>query len=211
MFTEALFTGILLGLSLAIATGPSFMALLHTSIKNGLKWGIALAVGIFFSDIFYITLSYLGANQILNSPRNQAYIGIGGGLLLLAFGFYNLLSKKSPLNDDKIHFEKERILITFTKGFLLNTLNPAVPVLWIGTMSAVAAQFNFERYYIFTFFASALLTILSTDILKALVAHKIKNLITPNLQLLLNRILGLVLIGMAVNLIYQAWIKYPLW
>ena len=209
MFNEALLTGLLLGLSLAIATGPSFMALLQTSIKNGLKWGIALAFGIFLSDVFYISLSYLGASQLLNSARNQAFIGIGGGVLLFIFGVYNLFSKKNPLNVTDIHYDRENIYITFTKGFLLNTLNPAVPVLWIGTMSAVAAQFNLQTRYIFIFFASALFTVLGTDILKALVAHKIKALITPNLQLLLNRILGLILIGMAINLIYQAWVKYP--
>ena len=204
MFNEALIAGAILGLTLAIATGPSFLALIHTSIKNGLRWGAALAFGIFVSDLFYISLSYLGADHFLSSPKNQEIIGYAGGILLFFYGLYSLLAKKNPDTTSDLDYKREKLYVTFTKGFLLNTFNPAVPILWIGTMSGVAARFNFSRLYIVAFFSSTLITILGSDILKALVAHKIKPWLTPAVQIWLNRALGIILMGMAVYLMWQA-------
>lgn len=197
--SEAFLKGVGLGLMLAMAFGPSFFALLQTSIKNGLISGITLALGIFASDIIYVIIAYFGATSLLSNAQNKFYIEVIGGSLLVIFGSVSLFQKKEVRNNVDIKPQKRSV--TFVKGFLLNTFNPAVFFLWFLWVSLISAEFKFSRLHILVFFCAALGTVLSTDILKAVVANQLRNVMTPNFQLWANRFLGLVLITIGINLI----------
>jgi len=54
---QAVRTGIILGLTLAVLIGPVFFALLQTSIHKGFGAGVLVAIGISASDIFLHFLS----------------------------------------------------------------------------------------------------------------------------------------------------------
>jgi len=195
---EALLKGVGLGLMLAVAFGPSFFALLQTSIKNGLISGITLALGIFCSDVIYVLIAYFGATQLLSDPHNKFYIEVIGGLLLIVFGAFALFQKKAIKNKEDITYEKPHV--TFVKGFLLNTFNPAVFFLWFLWVSIISAKLKFSSIHIIVFFCSALGTVLTTDILKAIVANQLRNIMTANVQIWASRILGLVLLTIGINL-----------
>ncbi len=195
---EALLKGIGLGLMLAIAFGPSFFALLQTSIKNGLISGITLALGIFTSDILYVLVAYFGATQLLSDPQNKFYIEVIGGSLLVAFGAFALFQKKVIKSSEDVTYEKRSV--TYVKGFLLNTFNPAVFFLWFLWVSIISTKLKFSRLHILVCFCAALGTVLSTDILKAIVANQLRNIMTPGVQLWFSRLLGLVLITIGINL-----------
>lgn len=196
--TEALLKGFGLGLMLAIAFGPSFFALLQTSIKNGLASGITLALGIFTSDIIYVFVAYFGATQLLSDPQNKFYIELVGGLLLVIFGAVALFQKKQV--SEKIEVVVEKRYLTFVKGFLLNTFNPAVFFLWFLWVSVISSNANFTQVHIIVCLSTALGTVLITDVLKAIVANQLRNVMTPTLQLWASRLLGLVLVTIGINL-----------
>ncbi len=73
-FTE----GVILGLTLAIMAGPAFVTIVQTSIQKGFAAGAILVLGIFMSDLSIVTLSYLGATQILTRESNHFYFGVIG-------------------------------------------------------------------------------------------------------------------------------------
>jgi threonine/homoserine/homoserine lactone efflux protein len=204
--TEALLKGIGLGLMLAITMGPSFFALLQTSIKNGLGSGITLAMGIFASDIIYVIIAYFGAASLLSNTQNKFYIELIGGILLVVFGAIALFTKKEIKNSETVRYEKRTV--TFVKGFLLNMFNPAVFFLWFLWVSIISAQFKFSRIHIMAFFCAALATVLTTDILKVVVANKLRNVMTPTVQHWASRILGLVLITIGLNLMSQDYLLH---
>ncbi len=84
---EPLLNGILSGLLLAILIGPVFFALIQTSIQQGFRSGILLAVGVSLSDAFCAAVCFLGFSQLnLNSPSFKESLAFLGGLLLIAFG-----------------------------------------------------------------------------------------------------------------------------
>ncbi|MCC6690067.1 MAG: LysE family transporter [Bacteroidia bacterium] len=199
--TEAILKGVGLGMMLAFAFGPSFFALLQTSIKNGLISGITLALGIFVSDIIYVTVAYFGATSLLNNERNKFYIEVIGGILLILFGAAALFQKKEIKKNEEIILEKWSV--TFVKGFLLNTFNPAVFFLWFVWVSIISAEFKFSNLHILVSLGSALTTVVSTDILKAIIANQLRNVMTPTVQQWANRLLGLVLITIGINLMCQ--------
>ena len=195
--TAAILKGMGLGFMLAMAFGPSFFALLQTSIKNGLKSGITYALGVFTSDILYVVIAFFGAETLMRNQTNKHYIELFGGGLLIVFGAIALLQKKHVDNPDVIKFERPGV--TYTKGFLLNAFNPAVFFLWFLWVSIFSAQLK-SRFLLSVCFGSALGTLLATDILKAIVANKLRNIMTNKVQLWASRILGLVLIVIGINL-----------
>ena len=196
--TEALLKGVGLGLMLAIAFGPSFFALLQTSIKNGLTAGITMALGIFTSDIIYVLVAYFGAASLLSNEKNKFYIELIGGMLLVVFGAFALFQKKH--GDKTLDIKSEKRSVTYVKGFLLNTFNPAVFFLWFLWVSIISTQFRFSKLHIIVCFCSALGTVLVTDIIKAIVANQLRNVMTDTVQHWASRVLGLVLITIGINL-----------
>ncbi len=108
-FAKAIVEGIGLGITLAILTGPAFFALLQTSIRNGYRSGIAFAIGVFISDTVLILLSYLGALNLFNDPKNNFVIGIIGGTILVVFGLFNIF-QKHPLDLEEGSGEMEKLV-----------------------------------------------------------------------------------------------------
>jgi threonine/homoserine/homoserine lactone efflux protein len=199
---KALFEGILLGITLALLIGPSFFALIQTSIKNGFKSGLALAFGIFLSDFLCVVLAYLGASQLLENSNNKMIIGIIGGIILIIFGLINIFQKK-VIEEKKIEIPKINLTLTVIKGFFLNILNPFVIVFWIGSVTIVSSKYDFPFLNIIIFFSATLTTVLATDILKAFIALKIRRVLKPQLLININRIAGIILMLFGISLIYR--------
>ena len=196
--TAAILKGILLGLMLAFAFGPSFFALLQTSIKNGMRSGITLALGIFTSDLLYVTIAFFGAETLMGNAHNRYYIELVGGVLVAVFGAFALFQKHPENKAAAIVAEKPSV--TYIKGFFLNAFNPAVFLLWFSWVSIFTVELKFSTFHILISFAAALGTLLSTDILKVFFANKIRHLMTHKVQVWSSRILGLVLITIGINL-----------
>lgn len=207
---RAIAEGIGLGITLAILTGPAFFALLQTSIRNGYKSGIAFAVGVFISDTSLILLSYLGALNLFNDPKNNFVIGIIGGTILIMFGIFNIF-QKHPLDLKESEGEVEKLLpkkasslpVVALKGFAINLINPFVILFWIGVVSVETTRYKFSQLDIIALFSATLFTVLGTDILKAMAAQKITSFLSPNILLWVNRIAGVILIISGVSLIWK--------
>jgi threonine/homoserine/homoserine lactone efflux protein len=81
----------------------------------------------------------------------------------------------------------------------MNTLNPSVFIFWIYASTAVINHTINERIIVFV---TCLTWMLGTDILKVMLAGKIRNRLTPHNIHILNRINGLLLIIFGIALIW---------
>jgi threonine/homoserine/homoserine lactone efflux protein len=124
-----------------------------------------------------------------------------GGTLFIGFGIYNFFHtvKLKEVDDDKKTVHAHFVL----KGFLLNLLNPAVFFFWLGVVGLVSVKENYSRTHEIIFFCSTLITVFSTDLLKSFVSQRIKNILKPNVMLWINRIIGIVLIGFGVRMLFR--------
>jgi threonine/homoserine/homoserine lactone efflux protein len=190
-----LFEGIILGLTVAISVGPALFALLQTSIKHGIKVGIFLAGGIFVSDLALVVGFYFGASAIVTNPKYHLVLGIIGGIVMLVYGVYTFFKKVSLTEQveaiNEIKVKKPGPLPYFFKGFVLNFANPFLWVFWITSMLAINATYGGNQKSVALFFAGSLSVILMTDILKVVLANKIKIAGNPQVKLWMNRIVGL--------------------
>jgi threonine/homoserine/homoserine lactone efflux protein len=200
---EPILSGIGFGLILAIMVGPVFFTLLQTALHEGFKAGVHLATGVLLSDACWISLAYIFAAQLDLTGKYRAFTGWIGGALLIVFGISMFISKVKvkEVDDDKRTVHAKFIL----KGFLLNSLNPAVPVFWLGVISVLKLKENYTAVHEGFFFGSVLATVFATDLLKSFVAHRLKKLLQPMVLLWINRIVGMVLMGIGLRMILKIY------
>lgn len=200
--SEAILKGLGFGLLLSIAVGPVLLSIIKQSLNNGHRGGFAFIFGVSASDIFLVLISNV-FTQLFNSIRDyETEVGIGGCIFLVSMGIYYFFFKKVKVNEEGkqiFRMRKRDFVRVFFSGFFMNTLNPGIFLFWITTSTAVINHSVRERIIIFT---TCLVWMLGTDILKVLLAAKIRNRLTPHNIHILNRINGVVLILFGLALIY---------
>ncbi len=206
----ALIEGIIMGVTLAFLVGPSFVSLLQTSIHRGFYAGVQFAIGIALSDITLISLSYFGALQFLGAEQNQLKMGVIGGIIVIGFGIVTFTRKhriSSPVKID-IQLKTEglfngRWIKYMSKGYFMNIFNPFLLIFWLGVMGLISSKYGIPSKEIFVFFIGTVSAVFLTDLLKCIVANRIKKYLNPKTLTLVNRIVGLCMIGFGIVLIVR--------
>lgn len=208
---SAIYEGILLGLFLAFSIGPAFFALINTGISYGFRSGAALAFGIFFSDLFFVlvtvALIQYGMSDLLTNPKHQAFLGVVGGVVLIIYGAFQFVGNQSKTDagETVIDIKSPRLRVLLIKGFFLNMFNPFVWIFWIATTTAISSKYEFQITRIIIFFASALIMVIATDLLKTFVAHKIKQMLNAKMLLNVRHVSGGLLMVFGMYLIYKVF------
>jgi threonine/homoserine/homoserine lactone efflux protein len=80
-----------------------------------------------------------------------------------------------------------------------------VLLFWVGTVGVATSEFGYVTHSSAAlFFISIVLTVFSTDLIKAKLADKLRVLMTPRFIRLLNIILGIAMVIFGVKLIFFA-------
>jgi threonine/homoserine/homoserine lactone efflux protein len=198
--------GIKLGLVLSFLVGPVFFAIIQTSVERGFWNGFRVALGVSASDILYVTICYFGLAQFIDEDQNKIYMAYGGGAILMLFGLYHMLIKsRQSLQIKPQEVEVKGRFRFFLKGFIINGISPMVILFWLGAISVASVDFGYSKgLQFFIFFASVLVTVFSTDILKAYLADKLRRLVTARTLMILNIIVGIILLMFGTRLILLA-------
>ncbi|RFM30272.1 LysE family translocator [Deminuibacter soli] len=205
----ALVKGLALGLMLSISVGPVIFSIIKQSINNGHRGGYFFIAGVSGSDITLVLVCNLFTQLFQSVMSHEKVIGIGGSIFLIVLGLYNFFFKKTVLADDasvktKV-FRKRDLFGIFFSGFFMNLLNPGVFLFWFAASATILADAKTEDHpiqYRIIVFSVCLLFVLCSDILKVLLAGKIRPKLTGHNVHIINRISGLILIGFGVAL---AW------
>jgi threonine/homoserine/homoserine lactone efflux protein len=199
---DAILKGITLGFLLSISVGPVIFSILKQSINNGVKGGLAFIAGVSLSDISLAVASnfFTEIFRTLNEMRTQ--IGVTGSLFLITVGVYFLFFKKVKVNEEGeqlLVFRKRDYAKIFLAGYFMNILNPAIIIFWLTTATAFIDHTLKQRFIIF---GIALLLVLLFDILKVVLAGKLRKRLTLKNIHLINRVNGMILIGFGVVLLW---------
>lgn len=197
------FTGLVTGLVLSVITGPVFFALLKTSIEKGFKAGTALAIGVFVSDIIYVTLTYLSATSIDFNDKYRNMIAAIGSIILVVIGTYYLV-RKTKINYDGTSSIKATGY--FIKGFVMNFFNPFMFFFWLSILTNIPIHLKYSILEVRIFLAMTLLTIVASDILKSYLASKWRHMMSDTLFLWLNRIAGSAILIFGIRMVIKVFI-----
>ena len=198
---DALIKGITLGLLLSIVVGPVLFSIIKQSINNGVKGGLAFVVGVSLSDIALAVVSNMFTELFSVLMERTKEVGIVGSLFLISVGIYFLFFKKVAVNESGVQimkFRKRDYLKIMLAGFFMNILNPFLIIFWLTTTTSFIAYTLEQRT---TIFGIALVMVLVTDILKVLLANRIRQKLTPHNIMLVNRLNGIILIGFGIALL----------
>ncbi len=202
--------GFIFGMALCFSIGPAFFGLIQISLKRGYPSGIAMALGIFLSDFIYLLLAYFGISAWLMDDAYTIPVGVTGGVLLIAYGMYQYVKKTKVQNvDGDMGNAKSSYGAMALKGFLMNLFNPFVIFLWIGAIGLASTKFNNEFPLVLAFFTTTLATVLGTDILKSLAAHKIKGYLNDLWIHRVNQIAGIIMVISGIVLIVRVFVERP--
>ncbi|MEM9328334.1 MAG: LysE family transporter [Bacteroidota bacterium] len=195
------FHGLLFGLWFLVFIGPAFFALLQTSVQRGLKPAIFLAFGVSTSDIILVLLMLLGLSSWLERPAFKFWIGVFGAITLIVYGIYTWM--KPPPKIKELEEENGKYLIKYwIKGLVLNGLNPLLILFWVSWVSFASVNYDYSGRQQYQFFAGLLLTILTTDVLKATFANRYKHNINPKWFRRVNKIVAIILVGFGLRIVY---------
>ena len=196
----AFLEGFGIGLGMIVFIGPVFFTLIQSTLQYGIWPGMMLAWGIFISDVVCVALCSFGAIPFFKNPDNQFWLAIMGSAILFGLGLKYLL-KPSINITNQITFNSKHYTAFFTKGFLVNFVNPFVFLVWIGVIGYGRGKFGFTNN-LAVFLVASLLAILITDSLKVIFADRIKVLIQPKNLLWAYRVIGVLLIGFGVRMLW---------
>jgi threonine/homoserine/homoserine lactone efflux protein len=199
---EAMLKGLTFGLLLSIAVGPVLFSIIKQSLTNGYRGGLAFIIGVSVSDISLVMISNIFTELFNSIQAFKTEIGVAGCVLLISTGVFFIFFKKIKVNEEGkqvFKFRKRDYAKIFLSGFFMNTLNPAIFIFWITTSTAIINNSVQQRIIIFT---TCLIWMLGTDILKVLLAGKIRNRLTPHNIHIINRINGIILIVFGIALIW---------
>jgi threonine/homoserine/homoserine lactone efflux protein len=106
-----------------------------------------------------------------------------GGLLLITFGIFTILHKKTKkkVTDEELVIpEKNNYLTLFLKGFFLNFINFGVLAFWLTVVIAVTSSLQANGDKILEYFAVVMVTFFIVDLGKIMLAKQLKRKLTPN-------------------------------
>lgn len=202
---DILLKGILFGLVLALLVGPVFFTLIQTSIERGFIKAFFVAIGVSLSDLFYISIIYLGLSKLMEANHAQEYLGVIGGLILMGFGTYYTFIKNRKAPKELLNVAANKNYLRYImKGFVINGLSPFVLIFWIGAVGLANTEFGYGGEELVIFFSAVVLTVFVTDLLKIWLAGFLRNLMTPQFRRVLNIAVGLILIFFGLRLLVWA-------
>lgn len=194
--------GLTLGLLLSISVGPVLFSVIKQSLNNGHKGGFAFVLGVSASDIALVLVSNIFTKLFESLKTYKTEIGIAGSIFLVTVGIFFLFFKKVKVNAEGKQIFKVRkrdFVKIFLSGFFMNTLNPAVFIFWITTSTALINHTINQRIIIFS---TCLAWVLFGDIMKVMLAGKIRSRLNPHNIHIINKVNGVLLVIFGIALIW---------
>ena len=191
--------GLAIGALISAPMGPIGMLIIQRTLSKGRWPAFFTGIGAALSDLFYCLLAGFGLSFITYViERHQFALQVFGSIVLAAFGLF--LFRKNPTRSLKTaEVDGRSYWSDFISGFFLTVSNPLILFFIIGLF----ARFNFilPEYEIFHY-VWAYLTILGGALvwwyLVTFLVSKLRSRFNVRSLWLVNRIVGSILIAMAV-------------
>ena len=206
---EDIILGIPLGILLCFMIGPVFFVLLETAAIKGFRAALVFDAGVVTADLFFIAIAYFSSYRLINNIKDEPALFIFGGLIMVTYGVISFVkqkkaTKKLDLND-QIELIKKNYGGLFVKGFLLNFINVGVLGFWLLIFITFGPQLELKTSRLAVFFTSIIVTYLVVDIIKILLAKRLKSKMTPANILKIKQVTSVLLIVFGITIMLQGW------
>lgn len=201
---QIILNGLIIGILISAPMGPIGMLVIQRTLNRGRWPAFFTGVGAALSDLLYCLMCGFGMSFVTGFiARNEMILQILGSLVLVAFAIY--LMKKNParaLQKPKDH--ANNFWADFVTGFLFTFANPLI-LFFIITLFA---RFNFmlpqfTAYHYVLGFAFIFGGALAWWYAVTFFVNKVRSHFNVRSMWLINRIIGAILLIMAIFGIYK--------
>ena len=203
--TEAIISGLLLGLALVFSVGPVIFTILKLRINYGLSSAFWFIFGVWLSDIIWVLTANVFGSLLESLKTYRLPIGTAGGVFLIGLGIYYLFFKryhsKAEL-DEGVKIKSTTHARLFITGFLINTLNPGVIALWLAAATKSLSSTLEEKVVTFSI---CLAMNISADFFKINLAGKLQKKLNDKNIKIVNKISGFMFLAFGIALILGVW------
>lgn len=198
-----------LGILLCFMIGPVFFVLLETAAVKGFRAALVFDLGVVTADFVFIAIAYFSSYRLINSIKDEPALFIFGGLIMITYGIISFIKlKRAAKNIDEtveVELIKKNYGSLFVKGFLLNFINVGVLGFWLLIFITFGPQLELKTSRLMLFFISVIATYLAVDIIKMILAKKLKNKMTPTNILKIKKVTSIILVIFGVTIMLQGW------
>lgn len=198
-----------LGILLCFMIGPVFFVLLETVAVKGFRAALVFDLGVVTADFVFIGIAYFSSYRLINNIKDEPALFIFGGLIMITYGIISFIKlKRAAKNIDEtveVELIKKKYGSLFVKGFLLNFINVGVLGFWLLIFITFGPQLELKTSRLMLFFTSVIATYLAVDIIKMILAKKLKNKMTPTNILKIKKITSIILVIFGVTIMLQGW------
>lgn len=196
------------GIVLAFTIGPVFFVLLETAATKGFTRALIFDTGVIFADIIFIFVAFFSTNNLLEKIKDDPNILIFGGVLLITYGIISFVKTSQSFRAivreyHKIEIKKGYSKLFF-KGFLLNFINIGVLLGWIAFI-VLANSITSSKHGVIIFLSTILIVYFLIDMIKIVIAKKLRSKLTPRLIFKTKKIVSLVILGFGILLLVQGF------
>ena len=207
MFDEIL-AAIPFGIILAFTIGPVFFVLLETSATKGFRSALIFDCGVMLADIVFILVAFFSTSKLLETLKGDPSFLIFGGVLLVTYGFISFIKTSKSFRNIVKEYHKVEIKKgygkLFLKGFLLNFINIGVLLGWVAFI-VIANSITSSNDGVLVFLGTVLIVYFLIDLIKIVIAKKLKSRLTPRIIFKTKKIIALVILGFGFILFIQGF------
>ena len=205
MFDDIL-TAIPFGIILAFTIGPVFFVLLETSATKGFRSALIFDLGVILADIIFIVIAFYSTNNLRGKIGNDPSFLIFGGVLLIVYGVISFVKTSKSFRSivkeyHKVEIQKDYGKL-FIKGFLLNFINIGVLLGWLGFI-VLGDSLTTSEHGGIIFIISMLASYFISDLVKIVIAKRLKAKLTPRLIFKTKKVIAIVILGFGILLFVQ--------
>lgn len=203
---DDILTAIPFGIILAFTIGPVFFVLLETSATKGFRSALIFDLGVILADIIFIVIAFYSTNNLRGQISNDPNFLIFGGVLLIVYGIISFIKTSKSFRAIVKEYHKVELKKTyrklFIKGFLLNFINIGVLLGWLGFI-VLGDSLTSSKNGDIIFIVSMLVSYFVSDLLKIVIAKRLKAKLTPRLIFKTKKIIAIVILGFGILLFLQ--------
>ena len=182
--------GIIVGLMIAIPVGPVNILCIRRTIGAGWKSGVISGVGAAVADMLYGGIAGFSITLIIQFlVREQFWIRLFGGILLVAIGIWYFFKKPVPFNA-RLQ-DRESAYSDMRSTFLLTLTNPTTVLSFLALLAALGMG-NPRHWWLTVFLVGGIFCgSMAWWIVLSVIVNCFRDRFNDRLLLLMNRFAGL--------------------
>lgn len=187
---------------LAFAPGPDNIFVLTQSAMNGPRAGVAVTFGLATGLVFHTLAVVLGLAALIQvSPVAFTVLKLVGAGYLLYLAWGALRAKAEDIGGENAHLG---LAAYYRRGIIMNATNPKVSIFFLAFLPqfvdpALGATTSQMLTLALVFFIVTLIVFSSVAMAAGWLGTALKR--SPKAQVVINRIAGLVFVGLAARLL----------